>query len=924
MADHARHPRRVGAFGAILASSATAPGRRHRASNMKLTVNGKSHDIDIEPEMPLLWVLRDELNLPGTKFGCGKAQCGACTVQVDGIAVRSCVTSVGSVSGAVTTIEGLGALAALHAVQAAWVELQVAQCGYCQSGQIMSAVALLRDHPTPTDADIDEAILSAHPSGHSRRCQAHPGSLTVGRLATIARRTFLIGSAAIVGGVAFGVYKVRQAPPNPLLDDLPRGATALTPFVRIDGQGVTLIAPRAEMGQGIHTTLAALVAEEMDLAWDSVRVEHGPLGAAYFNRELLEGNVPYGDLDHGFSAEATRGAMGVLAKLLPLQLTGGSSSIADLFYRMRTAGAAARYALVAAAAQKFGLPAAQLKTDNGSVIAPDGQHLTYLELAQAAAAIDLPASPPLKPREQWRTLGKSLPRVDMVAKCTGTATFGIDVRLPDMVFATVRMNPAMGAALVSYDATAAKAMRGVLKVIDLPGGIAVVANNTWRAFQAVQAVKCDWAGPGYPANSKAMMDGIVASMTEKDRDSRLRDDGNVDTLLADGTALEAEYRVPFLAHATMEPMNAVAWLQDERIDIWAGVQSPTAARDLAAKVTGLDVARVHLHVTLMGGGFGRRLEADFVVQAARLAMAMPGKPVKMTWSREEDITLDFYRPAAVARLRGKVADGQVNALDAQVASLSVAESSLGRLGLPSLGADRKIIEGAFDQPYGIANYRATAYRTPAGRPVSYARSVGNSYNAFFMESFIDELAVKAGTDPLNMRLALLNHEPSRKVLRAVGSMSDWGRPLTQGRGRGVAFHLCRGVPVAQVVEITTTKKGVKIDRVFVAADVGTALDPRNIEAQLQSGVIFGLSSALYGEITFAKGAAEQTNFDSYPVLRMEQAPPITVKVIESGDQIHGAGEIGVPPAAPALANAIFNATGKRIRELPLRKHVDFA
>jgi isoquinoline 1-oxidoreductase subunit beta len=745
----------------------------------------------------------------------------------------------------------------------------------------------------------------------------------MGKIATIARRTFLIGSAAVVGGIAFGTYKVKQEAPNPLLEDLPQGATALTPYVRIDAQGITLIAPRAEMGQGIHTTLAALVAEELDVAWNSIRVEHGLPGAAYYNRALVEHNVPFSELDHSFPAQAIRGTLGVVAKLLPLQITGGSSNVADLFDRMRVAGAAARFALIAAAAQKLGLPAAQLKTDNGSVIAPDGRRLTYIELATTAVGIELPDSPALKPREQWRYLGKSMPRVDMVAKCTGTATFSIDVQLPDMVYATVRMNPAKGAALIKFDATAAKAMRGVLKVVDLTGGVAVIANNTWRAFQAAQAVQFDWAEPSYPASTAAMMESIVASMTEKNRDSKLRNDGNIDTVLVSGKVLEAEYRVPFLAHATMEPMNAVAWLHDGKLDIWAGVQNPTSARDLAAKVAGLDASQVNLHVTLMGGGFGRRLEVDFVVQAAQLAVAMPGKPVKLTWRREEDMAQDFYRPAAVARLRGAITDKVVSAFDVQVVSPSVVESNLGRLGLPALGPDPKIIEGAYDQPYGIANYRATAFRAPAGRPVSYTRSVGNSYNAFFIESFIDELSTQAGVDPLNMRLALLNHEPSKQVLSAVATMSDWGKPLAEGRGRGMAFHLCRGAAVAQVVEITVTKEGIKIDKVFVAVDVGTALDPRNIEAQQQSGVIFGLSSALFGEITFAKGAAEQSNFHDYSVLRMRQAPQIIVKVLESGGPIRGVGETGVPPVAPALANAIFQATGKRIRELPLRKHIVF-
>lgn len=744
------------------------------------------------------------------------------------------------------------------------------------------------------------------------------------RLGTIARRSFLIGSAAVVGGAVFGVYKYKQPHPNPLLNELPEGASAITPYVRIDAQGVTIITPRAEMGQGIHTTLAALVAEELDVAWGSIRVEHGAPGAAYYNRALLQEGVPFSALDHGRMAEGMRGTMGVLAKFMGIQGTGGSSSVPDAFDKMRVAGAAARFALVAAAAERLGVNAATLKTADGAVIAGDGQRLPYTELALAAAKVRLPDDLSLKPREQWRYLGKNMLRVDMAAKCTGAATFGIDMRLPGMVFATVRMNPAIGAPLKSFDATTAKTLRGVLQVVALPGGVGVIADNTWRAFQAAQAIQCDWAKPVHGATTAVFMDAIDTSFDEKHQDSRIRNDGDVTKALPAAKVLEAQYRVPFLAHATMEPMNAVAWLQEDRLDIWTGTQAPTVARDQAAALAGLDNSKVFVHTLLMGGGFGRRAESDYVLQAVRLATAMKGTPIKLTWSREEDMTQDQYRPAAVARMRGATADVTVQLLDVRVASPSVLESQGGRLGISMPGPDKLIAEGTYDQPYGIPNYRATGYRTPALLPISSWRSVGNSYNGFFMESFMDELAVQAGTDPMKLRLSLVNHESSRKVLMAVSEMSAWGAPMVKGRGRGVAFHFSFGVPTAEVVEVSVTKDGVRIDQVFVVADVGTALDPRNIEAQLQSGVIFGLSAAMFGEITFANGAVEQTNFHQYEAVRMGQAPKIHVKVLEGGGPIRGVGEPGTPPAAPALANAIFNATGQRIRELPLRKHIGFA
>jgi len=743
------------------------------------------------------------------------------------------------------------------------------------------------------------------------------------RVGTLARRSFLIGSAVVAGGVVFGVYKYHRPHPNPLMDDLALGATALTPYLRIDARGVTVITPRAEMGQGVQTTLAALVAEELDLAWDSLRIEHGPPAAVYFNEAGVSEGAPFSPLDHGMAAGMMRGSLGVMAKFLAMQFTGGSSSMPDAFDKLRQAGAIARWALVQAAAHQWKLPANTLKTNQGEVIAPDGRRLAYTALAPAAAKLSLPVSVPLKPRTQWRLLGKSLPRLDMVNKSTGTATFAIDVIEPDMVYAAVCKNPALDAALKRFDPAPALALKGVIKVVEVPGGVAVIADNTWRALRAVRAVHCEWAEPKHAANTTALIEALSASFDDKRQDSRLRKEGDVDTALQGDKVLLAEYRAPFLAHAPMEPPSAVARLRDGRLDLWAGTQMPTLARDKAARLAGLDAARVHVHVTQMGGSFGRRLETDFIEQAVRLAMAVPGKAVKLTWSREEDLTQDAYRPAAVARFRGRIEGGKASALDVRVASLLVLASQGARAGIMMPGPDKLIADGSYEQPYGIPHFRATAYRAPTSIPVSSWRSVGNSFNGFFMEGFMDELAHQAGADPLAFRLGLLTHEPSRQVLRAVGEMAGWSQPLGKNRGRGVAYHLSFGVPVAEVVEVTRTPDGIRVDRVCVAADVGTALDPRNIEAQLQSAVIFGLSAAMFGEITFTNGAVEQKNFHQFESLRMHQAPRIEVKVLQTGGAIRGIGEPGVPPAAPALANAVFSATGQRIRELPLRKHIGF-
>jgi len=737
------------------------------------------------------------------------------------------------------------------------------------------------------------------------------------RLGKIARRTFLIGSAAIAGGVAFGWYSYRRPYPNPLT-----GGAALTPYVLIDAGGVTIITPRAEMGQGVHTTLAALVAEEMDLPWDQVRVAHGPASKAYYNAGVLQEGVPFAPIDTGWLAETMRGAMQVPGKFLGFQITGGSSSTLDAFDKMRAAGAVARLALIKAAARRLGVDEGSLKTEGGAVVAADGTRLAYTDLAVEAAAVDLPAVPELKPRAAWTLLGKSQPRTDMLAKVTGTATYTADLRLPGMKFATVRTNPGLGAEMIGHDAAAALAMPGVERIVPVAGGVAVVAVNTWTALQAAQAITFDWAPAPYAADTAAQLAEVAASFVPDRQDSRMRDDGDVEAALT-APGLEAEYSVPYLAHATMEPMTAAAWLQEDRIEIWAGNQLPTQILIEAGRLTGLPPEAVEVHTMTMGGGFGRRAEMDFIRQAITIAAAMPGTPVLLTWSREEDMTHDAYRPMAMARVRASVTDSRVSALDFSVASPSVLGSQLGRLGYSVPGPDGSLVQGAWDQPYGFANYRVTGYKVPEGVPVGSWRSVGNSQNAFFHESAVDELAHLAGADPLEFRLSQMTHDPSRKVLQAVAEMSGWGQ-TPPGRARGVAFCLSFGVPTAQVIEVEQTDAGIRMTNAWAAADVGIALDPSILVAQMQGGMIYGLSAAINGEITFADGHAQQVNFWDYDPLRLSQCPPIGVRILENGSKIKGIGEPGTPPAAPALANAIFALTGQRIRSLPLNKATRFA
>jgi len=728
------------------------------------------------------------------------------------------------------------------------------------------------------------------------------------KLGKIARRTFLFGTVAIVGGVAFGAYKVNQDYPNPFEGDPDK--ITLNPFLFVDQTGITLIAPRAEMGQGTHTTWAALIAEELDVDLDQVNVIHGPAAKAYYNSALMEAALPFLDYKVKGFQHGMRSFVGDISKLLGTQMTGGSTAMKDGFDRMREIGASARETFKQAAAERWGLKRSELVTARGVVTAPDGSSLSYEELAEEAARID-PPRVDLRPRSEWRLLGKTQPRVDMLGKATGAAEFGADVRFDGMKFATVRMNPRR-TGMKQFDATAAETMPGVEKIVDLGDGIAVIASNTWLAMQAANAVEIEWEKAEY-ADTDVQFAQLKATFADEPN-ATPRDEGDVEQKF-DGTLVQAEYNVPALAHATMEPMNATALYTADSLTVWSGNQAPGSVQSACANVVGLDPENVEVITPYLGGGFGRRAETDFSVMAAKVAKAMPGVPVKTTWSREEDMRHDKYRPPALARFKGVVKDGQAVMLDGQLASQTV---------LPIPGPNRENVTGSFDQPYGIPNYRMRGYLADLGLPVGFWRSVGASSNGFVFDSFIDEMAHAAGRDPLEFRLELIRreHEPSAKLLETVREMSGWTGQTPEGIGRGVAFTYSFGTPVAEAIEVQDTGSGIKITNCWIAVDPGIALDPGNIEAQMVGGAIYGLSAAAYGEITFADGEVEQFNFPDYDALRMHTAPNFEVRILENNRYMGGIGEPGTPPAAPALANALFDLTGIRARELPLMKTFD--
>jgi len=742
------------------------------------------------------------------------------------------------------------------------------------------------------------------------------------------RRRFIVGGLGAAGAliVGWGVLPPRQrltlADPFAVTD----GTVALNGWIRIADDGIVTVAmPRSEMGQGVHTALPMLVAEELDVPLAMIRIEQAPVDRIFGNVAMLVDGLPLHPEDNGMLARGARWLTAKSAREFGLMVTGGSSSVKDAWGPMREAGAAARAMLVAAAARLWDIAPQACVTDNGTVLHGD-KRLGYGQLARQASASE-PGEIRLKDPKDFKLIGRSQPRRDTPAKVNGSAVFGLDVRPPGLLFAAVAMSPAIGGSLRRFDADAARSMPGVTHVVDFSGaaagmagvaGVAIVAKSYWQARQALAAVPPEWDnGPNAALSTESMFRELAAKLDSESGFTYYKT-GNPDHPRGAVTTIEAEYAAPLLAHAAMEPINCTAQVRGGKVRLWVSTQAPSIAIHAAARVAGVKAEDVTLHVTYLGGGFGRRLEIDMVAQGVRIAMQTGGAPVQLIWSREQDTAHDFYRPAALARFSAALDKaGNIVAWRSKSASGSIVHQVLRRsFGLPGLGPDKTTAEGEFDMPYECAHQRIAHVIVPGSVPLGFWRSVGHSHNAFFQESFIDELAHASGREPVAFRRALLKNHP-RHVAVLDAAVAAAGKPAP-GRAHGVALHRSFGAIVAQVAEVSVAGKEIRVHKVACAIDCGIAVNPGIIEQQMASAIVFGLSAALFGEVDIEGGKVRQRNFNDYQVLRMDQMPHIDTIIVPSAEPPQGVGEPGTPPIAPAVANAVFALTGKRLRSLPLR------
>ncbi|MBA4328515.1 MAG: acylaldehyde oxidase [Polaromonas sp.] len=751
----------------------------------------------------------------------------------------------------------------------------------------------------------------------------------------MSRRTWLFSAAAATGAlvVGWGLLPPRSRTGSGRLWPPVEGDVALNGWIKVLPDGsVVLAMARSEMGQGVHTALAMLVAEELDLPLSRIRLEQAGADAIYGNVAMLVASLPFHPLEaeqRPFKVEAGEWMVRKLARELGINATGGSSSVADAWTVLRTAAATARASLLGAASLQWRLPVAEFSVREGVISHPSGKSAHYGELARFAAATP-PGQVLLKERKDWKLIGQSAPRLDIPSKVDGTARFGLDVRLPGMLYAAIRQCPMLGGAPGAIDIPAALAMPGVERVVRLPAyagstaGFAVVGKSWWQAQQAAQAVAVEWQQRPAGALDSRRIDAELEAALEPEGGIVFHERGDTHQAEVDAArGIEAVYRAPYLAHATLEPMNCTAQVRDGKVFVWVPTQVPQMGAAIAASVAGVPVEAVSVTVTLLGGGFGRRLEVDYIAQAVRVAMDCGGRPVQLIWSREEDSTHDFYRPMQVARLRASLdTRGHVSSLRIRSAGDAITprwmERGLPRLAGPVDTPDKTTAEGLFDLPYGFPSQHMSHVATRKGVPVGFWRSVGHSHNAFFSEGFIDELAVASGQDPLGLRRQLLEGAPRYlAVLDLAADKAGWGRPLPAGRARGIALHESFGSIVAQVAEVSLANGQPRVHRVVCAIDCGSVVNPGIVAQQMESSVVFALTAALYGRIDIHDGVVQQKNFPDSPMLLLAQAPVVQTYLVESTRPPGGVGEPGVPPLAPAVANALFVLTGTRLRTLPL-------
>jgi isoquinoline 1-oxidoreductase beta subunit len=704
----------------------------------------------------------------------------------------------------------------------------------------------------------------------------------------VSRRFVLKAGAAVGGGLMIGWV------PAACSDNPANGAKSLPPnaYIRVDPQGkVTIVSPMAEMGQGVYTALPMLVAEELDADMANVSVEHSPPNDKLYGNAFLGGT----------------------------QTTGNSSSIRGFYLPLRQVGAAARAMMISAAAETLKVDASTLTTEPGYVVDKAGnRRIGYGELADAAAKLPVPSDVKLKDPSTFRIIGTPTKRLDVGGKVNGSAVYGIDVKVPGMKVATVAASPVFGGTLASFDDAAAMAVPGVHQAAKLDNAVAVIADHYWAARQGLEAGAAKFNNGPHASLTTADVVAALAKAAEK-QGAVAKNEGDVKAALESAaTRLDAIYEAPFLAHATMEPMNCTAHVTADGCDIWVGTQVPTRAQEGVAKALGLKTEQVRLHNHLLGGGFGRRLEVDFIVQAALIAK-QASDPIKVVWSREEDIQHDMYRPYYYDRLSaGLDANGRPIAWSHRI----VGSAIIARFFPPLFkdGIDPDGVDGAIDMPYDIPNKRVEFVREePPGIPTAFWRGVGPTHNVYVIESFIDELAALAKKDPVEYRRAMLGNNPrALHVLNRAAEIANWGKPLGGRRGRGACVHNTFGSFMSQIAEVTVAESGeVHVDRVVCVVDTGVVVNPDTVVAQMQSGIIFGITAALWGEITLKNGRVEQSNFHDYRLLRFNEAPIIEVEVVKSSEKPGGIGEPGTTSLAPAVLNAVYAATGVRLRKLPI-------